>query len=338
MFKPHVPVAAAALSLAFSATALAEGSSDSSSESNSNRIQFVALVDAASLDAETVEALDIQVLDGPVLIVHVAAGLGLDDFYIRYDSDFGDLGPLEGFPELDLIDQEVIDKGIPAVLTDDVNPAAIAEAIDPSLPTASLRFVSDLAFWSADALAELPVDFSSADALASVDTSAAGLGIPMAGIPSMPDGRFIDPSYGAPDLVDLVLPAPTIDSAMGLLCTGLQTADAVCSVATSLSGAGGLWVDWMLGGPSIGGPSEDEDDSVEGEAEGDENEENEENEDDVDDETSESSDEEPPGSAPPSWEMTESDDSAPGLGQLESAAAAPAVKQSSKSLRSASRR
>ena len=335
MFKPHVPAALAALSLAFSATALAEGSSDSGPESNTNRIQFAALVDAGSLDAEMVEALDIQVLDGALLIVHVDGGIGLEDFYIRYDSDFGDLGPLEDFPELDLIASDVIDKGIPAVLTDDVSPAAIAEAIDPSLPTGALRFVSDLSFWSTDALAELPADFAAADALASVDTSASELGLPMAGIPSMSDGRFIDPSYGDPDLVDLVLPAPTMDSAMGLLCTGLQTADAVCSVATSLSGAGGLWVDWTLGGPSIGGPSEDEDDSVEGEAEGDENEDSEEP---AEEEDSESSDEEPPGSSPPSWDMTESSDAAPLLGQVEAAAVVPTLEQSSKTLRSAPRR
>ncbi len=223
--------------------ALAPGLASAGSEDGGPQgweIDFVAVVDVLGLDVELVEDLGLQDWDGPVVLA-TTANAELTDFYIRYDAVPGDLGPLAVFDALSWLDPAWTSAGLPVVLTDAVDPAAVHALLVKDAPVAA---VVETAFLSPELLGSMPVEVMRADAVISVfggEPSEA----PLVGAKL----QLVDPAAVGAGLVDAVTPVPTSDPSVGLLCLGPMTSDFVCIVADSpVPEQSEHWVLWTDGG------------------------------------------------------------------------------------------
>ena len=299
--------------------AVAGSEQEEQEEPRGAAIDFVAVVDVLGLDLDLVEALGLDEWDGPVVLARTLAGQGLADFYIRYDADPQDLGPLEAFEALGWLAPEWTAQSLPVVLTDSLDVAGLDALVDEDGDFAS---VVETAFVHEDLLQYLPETVSQADAvLVVVDGEQTDLPLAHERLP------VVAPDAVDAGLLDTITPTPGASHSAGLLCLGPMTSDYVCIVADSpVAEQYAHWIYWTEGGwelPELPKETEEEETEVDEDDSGSEAPEADETEVEQDDSGSAPPEEtasDDSGSAPP--EETASDDSGsapPDLSQVVSA-------------------
>ncbi|MCP4805956.1 MAG: hypothetical protein GY884_11490, partial [Proteobacteria bacterium] len=178
---------------------------------------FVAVVNVDTLDMALRERVGLEHVRGPVLLAQGELSDTFEGLYIRHVVLDPANGPLAAFRELGLVDERLWAEGMPAIGTDDIDVAVLADLASPGLPAEDLRAVIDTEFINDDALLKMPVSFTDAPVLAlSTEAAAHDATSPVVSYRDL--YYLVDPAAFAPEFEESIAPSPDSSDFVGLLC------------------------------------------------------------------------------------------------------------------------
>jgi hypothetical protein len=203
---------------------------------------FVAVVNVDSLDERLRERVGLGHVEGPVLIAHGELSANFEGLYIRHDVTDPARGPLSDFRELGLVDSRYFAEGMPAIATDDLDVAALADLASPGLPSEDLRVVIDTQYISDDVALKMPAAFIDAPLLA-LSTQDAALDA-FSPVVSFRDLYYlVDPASFASEFEESIAPEPETSAFVGLLCDRAERDE--CRISDQVGSRSDTWIQWI---------------------------------------------------------------------------------------------
>lgn len=203
---------------------------------------FVAVVDADSLDDDLRFRAALDDVHGPVLLARADLSNNFEGLYIRHVVNDPADGPLAHFRALGLVDSRFWADGMPAIVTDELDVAMLADLASPGLPAGDLRAVIATQYVADDVAAKMPLSFIEEPILAVSTERAANDEV--SPVVSVRNRYFlIDPAAFSPDLAHEVSPAPSPGAFVGLLCD--RAVKDTCVISDQVTDRDAVWVHWV---------------------------------------------------------------------------------------------